>query len=229
MNNQIVYIVKYTDIIVYIGSGTPTRPKHATSGVSHCYALNKLHFEGKIVDIEIAAQGLTTEQARAEEARLIQELKPEGNIDGLELSGVEKFLRGSTQCFSQTMKEYCIARDTGDTETVDKVDGKDTYFQNLYNHLGSVKLKALEYRRKDIDAAYQIAKKIVLAQATKTVASITNYQVGDTILKSEIKLALQAAYDELGVTKKAKASDLADFYNIKEARINRTQPAFRII
>ena len=39
-----VYICKVDGEIVYIGSGKHGRHKHCTSGCSHVYELNKMHF-----------------------------------------------------------------------------------------------------------------------------------------------------------------------------------------
>ena len=48
-----VYICKLDGNIIYIGSGANGRHKHCNSGCSHVYDLNKLHFEGKVFDIQV--------------------------------------------------------------------------------------------------------------------------------------------------------------------------------
>ena len=48
-----VYICKLDGNILYIGSGANGRHKHCNSGCSHVYDLNKLHFEGKVFDIQV--------------------------------------------------------------------------------------------------------------------------------------------------------------------------------
>ena len=48
-----VYICKLNGNIIYIGSGAKGRHKHCNSGCSHVYDLNKLHFEGKVFDIQV--------------------------------------------------------------------------------------------------------------------------------------------------------------------------------
>jgi hypothetical protein len=48
-----VYICRYKDEVIYIGSGKIGRHKHTISGTSANYGLNKMHFENSVLDIEI--------------------------------------------------------------------------------------------------------------------------------------------------------------------------------
>ena len=75
-----VYIVKLKQTIVYIGSGRLNRHKHATSGISHVYALNKLHFEHDgLVTVHIMAENLSQERSLELELELIKHYKPPYN------------------------------------------------------------------------------------------------------------------------------------------------------
>ena len=40
-----VYICKFENSVVYIGSGGLNRHKHCKSGISHVYELNEIHFQ----------------------------------------------------------------------------------------------------------------------------------------------------------------------------------------
>ena len=42
-----VYICKFEDSVVYIGSGSLNRHKHCASGTSHVYELNEIHFSSE--------------------------------------------------------------------------------------------------------------------------------------------------------------------------------------
>ena len=55
-----VYACKYNGEYVYIGSGKHGRHRHCTSGCSHVYELNKMHFDGTMNDmvVEILYQTL---------------------------------------------------------------------------------------------------------------------------------------------------------------------------
>ena len=76
MNNKLVYMVEYNDDVLYVGCGDEGRPYHTTSGVSHVYELNKLHFLGITPKINILEEGLTKEQALVYEQYHIERLKP---------------------------------------------------------------------------------------------------------------------------------------------------------
>ena len=75
-----VYIVKLKQTVVYTGSGGTGRHKHATSGISHVYALNKLHFEyPDLVTVHLIADNLTQERSLELELELIKHYKPPYN------------------------------------------------------------------------------------------------------------------------------------------------------
>lgn len=72
----VVYCAKIDGGIVYIGSGKKGREKHCNSGCSHVYALNKAHFEGKDVVVEVMKDCCSKEEALEEEICAIKSLKP---------------------------------------------------------------------------------------------------------------------------------------------------------
>ena len=75
----VVYCAKIDGEIVYIGSGKKGREKHCNSGCSHVYALNKAHFEGKDVVVEVMKDCCSKEEALEEEICAIKSLKPTYN------------------------------------------------------------------------------------------------------------------------------------------------------
>lgn len=74
-----VYVAYYEGEVVYVGKGYGTRYLHCNSGTSHCYELNKLHFEGKEVEVIILADGLYDADAKSLESEIIADLKPRHN------------------------------------------------------------------------------------------------------------------------------------------------------
>lgn len=74
-----VYIAKHGDEVVYVGKGSGERYKHCTSGRSSSYYLNKLHFDGADVVVEIHKDRLTEEEADLLEKSMIASLSPKGN------------------------------------------------------------------------------------------------------------------------------------------------------
>jgi hypothetical protein len=69
--NYIVYVVRFEDEIVYIGSGIKGRQNHCISGTSHVYDLNRLHFEGKAVDLKVIKTNITKQESLIAEKELI--------------------------------------------------------------------------------------------------------------------------------------------------------------
>ena len=62
--------------VVYVGSGQKDRHKHCTSGISHCYGLNKLHFSGKKIEVELVKTNTSKEESILLERELIEKHKP---------------------------------------------------------------------------------------------------------------------------------------------------------
>lgn len=87
MHTHIIYYATYKNNIVYIGSGLPSRHKHCTSGTSHIYDLNRLHFlEPNSIQVHILKGFTSQEEALEEEKKLILEFKPVYNTQYLENS-----------------------------------------------------------------------------------------------------------------------------------------------
>lgn len=79
-----VYIALIKNKICYIGSGqSGKRHKHITSGVSHNYMLNKIHFtDPKSIKVMILHSNLTRERSLELELELIKEYQPVFNSVG---------------------------------------------------------------------------------------------------------------------------------------------------
>ena len=78
----LVYKVSVDNKVVYVGEGRVGREKHAISDCSHVYELNKLHFEGADVTVEIDSWHVTKSKAVKREAVLIGKLQPVYNKKG---------------------------------------------------------------------------------------------------------------------------------------------------
>ena len=76
-----VYACKYNDEYVYIGSGKHGRHRHCTSGCSHVYELNQMHFDGTMNDmvVEILYQTLDKALSLEKETELIRLYRPKFN------------------------------------------------------------------------------------------------------------------------------------------------------
>lgn len=140
--------------------------------------------------------------------------------------GVAKFLNGSTQCFTETMKEYSEARDVNNELIVKLVDNRDDYFKMFYDSLGHTRIKALEYRRSNLEKAYKIVD--VVEGSETTIKVYLNLKEDSVISKADLKTNLQDIYDKIKVDRVAKATDITKWYEVKTTKLN-NRPAFRIV
>ena len=77
-----VYVCKQDGVVIYVGEGRFGRHKHCTSGTSHVYALNKLHFDGVEIDVEVVKVFKTKSEAQEYEQHLIDKHLPAHNMKG---------------------------------------------------------------------------------------------------------------------------------------------------
>lgn len=141
--------------------------------------------------------------------------------------GIAKLLSNSTQCFADTMKEYCEARDAEITFLSDLVDVKDPIFKKYYDLLGHEKIKAIRYREADIKHEYQQA--FTIDKKESKIKLLLDYKPNDIITKSDLKARIQEVYKELGIEKLAKATHITEWYEVKAAKLDRIYPAFKIV
>lgn len=78
-SDNYVYSAELDGKTLYIGKGAGDRWMHCVSGVSHVYELNKAHFSGQLVEVYCLVDGLTSDEAFAQEAKMITKLKPRFN------------------------------------------------------------------------------------------------------------------------------------------------------
>lgn len=93
-----VYIASYKGDVLYIGEGKVGRSEHVKSGISNIYTLNKLHFSGEVVDVEVIPCE-TKEQSKRLEKELIQSLQPLYNTEHSTLEQQMKVMRRELKLF----------------------------------------------------------------------------------------------------------------------------------
>ena len=128
--------------------------------------------------------------------------------------------------FSETMKEYCEARDANDEKVYKLVDVKDDYYKVLYDHLGHARIKALEYRRSDVQKAFDLKDQI--SDQEVEIKVLLKLRKDAIISKADLKTQLQEIYDRLNIDKVAKATDITKWYEVKNTKVN-NRPAFKVV
>ena len=84
-----IYYVVYKDVVIYIGKGKDKRYLHTTSGTSHVYELNRLHFtEPGSCKVDIAIRLDEDKDVSYLEKLLIKQCRPYCNNALLENSDI---------------------------------------------------------------------------------------------------------------------------------------------
>ena len=155
---------------------------------------------------------------------LLELPKPEQLSPGVE-ELVSDFLDNcfyTTGIFRERMKMYCEFMDKhGSKEVGDYLlcQIKDDRFQIYYKFYGTRGCSARTYREDQLAQGMRDAtKKPELYDAI-----MKNFKVGSSYTLKEIKLTLKRIYEELGIVKNAKATDLRDYFTL--VRIKLSDPA----
>lgn len=121
--------------------------------------------------------------------------------------------------FIDRMSNYCELRDNGSViaKSVAATIAHDyPQLKIYYDTLGSAKIKALDYQESKLKAEYNNVVK--LANSKDKIAHL--FKIGDRLPKTEIKARLQLLYNEMGLKKTAKATDIKKFgCSIKDVKI----------
>ena len=210
-----VYVCKLGNNVLYVGQGLKGRHEHCTSGVSHVYELNRLHFTGDIVDVSVVLSGLDKETALQQEAALIQELKPILNKVGynFNLLSTRYYEIACLLCRYPNNEEL-----TSEMQDILKVDSELKLFVET---IGIEAIKATSFHKAKSRVKYQKyvgehedTKKAAEALKTVKLKHNTFYSF------KELKDLVKCAYDKLSVKCTAKATDVQSVYSVKSTSRN---------
>lgn len=134
--------------------------------------------------------------------------------------------------FERKMKFYCDFRDSSPdySEMLEATTSIPIEFHQYYRLLGSQLIRAKSYKEASLK------KELGFIQNHENIKNIVNslFIVGNTYTLKEIKKSLQSIYDNLGVSRVAKAADLVDFFNTKlttviDPQTKKTANAYKIL
>ena len=119
-----------------------------------------------------------------------------------------------TGLFHEKMKMYCEFMDKhkGNKEVSDMIyyKIKNSDFRKYYNFYGSSGCKAKEYIKKNLELGM-----VDMSKESELFSAIHNkFKVGDRFVNKDIKQILQDIYRDLGITSKAKATDLGKYFKL---------------
>ena len=130
------------------------------------------------------------------------------------LEGLNKLRLAKKPNFKKLCLEYIQAKKDNNLEVIEEIEISFPLIEEAYKKLGVEKMKALEYRANNFTAAL-VNLKITLSMESRIV-TILDLKVGQLVDKPEIKKSLQNIYSLLGINKVATATDLAQWYTIKD-------------
>ena len=125
----------------------------------------------------------------------------------------------STGIFREKMKMYCEFMDKhkGNKEVSDIIyyKIKNSDFRKYYNFYGTSGCSAKKYQKENLEIGM-----INESKESKLSTAIHNkFKFGDRFTKKDIKQILQDIYRDLGITSKAKATDLGRYFKLTRTRI----------
>ena len=89
-------------------------------------------------------------------------------------------------------------------------------YQNYINLLGFERIRALGYRRNNLDSYLQDQESLNNTELINNLSTL--FQVGSKYSKARIKEMLREFYTTNNITKTPKASDLEEYYNLKSCQ-----------
>ena len=92
---------------------------------------------------------------------------------------------------------------------------KDPKYRKYYNFYGSSGCKAVNYEEKKLKLGMINESK----ESELSSVIYKKFKIGDRIIPGEIKIILQDIYRDLGITSKAKATDLGRFFKLTRTRV----------
>ena len=129
------------------------------------------------------------------------------------LEGLNKLRLAKKPNFKKLCIEYHQAKEEENLEVIEEIEFAHPFIKEAYEKVGFDKMKALKFVQKDIQ------NQLIVSSKSRTleghIVSLLNYKIGQLLDKAEVKNTLQGIYNILEINKTAKASDLSQWYTIK--------------
>lgn len=143
-DNYEVYICKHEDDVLYVGQGRLGRHTHCSSGCSHVYGLNRLHFGKVNFTVEVLSIHETQKEALEEELRLISLHTPKFNKVNNDINShykLNNLLYLNSAC--NTHLKFVDCREAFADNDYDEVDTITAQSWNYVEHAKPFILKSL--------------------------------------------------------------------------------------
>ena len=214
-NTYEVYVCKLDNEVLYVGQGVCGRHEHCTSGVSHVYELNRLHFIGDVVDVSVVLSGLDKETALQKESSLIKELRPTLNKVGYNFNLL------ASRYYEITCLLRCYPNSEELMSEIQDILKVEPELKLFVETIGIEAIKATHFHKAKSRVKYQKhvgeheeTKKALEALKTVKLKHNTFYSF------KELKDLVKCAYDKLSTKCAAKATDVQSVYSVKSTSRN---------
>ena len=131
----------------------------------------------------------------------------------LDIEGINKLRLNKKASFKDLCIDYIKCKEENIPTQIKDIELEFPIIKQAYEELGAEKMKALKYRKAYIEDALLIVSELNNEQK---IVKLLDFKVGEILGKSYVKFQLQSIYDTLGIRKTAKATDLSNWYSIKD-------------
>lgn len=130
-----------------------------------------------------------------------------------------------TKSFEIKMKLYCEMVEKIGIGQVRLCSFISSEFHNIFDKVGLDRIKALKYRKGDIENYIKIKKSEKILYCTLK----DEFKIGDRVSKSSIKDKLREIYASLGINIAPKATDLSRHFEIRRVKLPPNVAGFEIV
>jgi hypothetical protein len=132
------------------------------------------------------------------------------------ITGLSKLNFGEKPNFQEICQEYVTLSESPFSIGLETIEKEYPIIKQAYEILGAEKMKALEFRKKDLqNELIKLNKE--RGNGWKVVESL-NYKVGDWIPLDKIKQDLSSVYNNLEIPTTATATQVQKYYEVKELK-----------
>jgi len=147
----------------------------------------------------------------------------------LNVEGLNKLRLNKKANFKDLCIDYLKCKEENIPTQIKDIELVFPIIKEAYDLLGADKMKALKYQKTDFKQELLIRGQI---NNNSKIIRLLDLNVGELVEKNKIKLRIQQIYNDLSIPKKAKATDLSQWYSITECgRIvnSKKEKRFKII
>lgn len=130
----------------------------------------------------------------------------------LNIEGLNKLRLSKKPSFKDLCIDYIKCKEENVPTQIRDIELEYPIIAEAYNTLGSEKMKALKYRKTAMEEELLVNSQI---ENPVKIVSLLDLRVGDIISKEFLKMRIQTIYNQLGIKKNAKATDVTDWYTVK--------------